>query len=98
MTFILTFMLPGKLRLAALPTHSFATTDQFVTSWLHCSQENNMLFEKGVLDSHLVFPLSSFVSYVRDDGEISPDSVLCVGYHVGYGFCGICERYRRVLW
>ena len=27
---------------------------QFVTPWLHCSQENQMLFGKGVLDYHLV--------------------------------------------
>jgi len=91
-----------------------------------------MLFEKGVLNYHLVskmkdctpaitienlcklrsesatlFPglfltytLCFFASYgfrIRDEEEISPDPVLCVGYHVGYCFCGICERYRRVL-
>jgi hypothetical protein len=106
--------------------------DQFVTPWLHCSQENKMLFEKGVLHYHLVskmnactptiltddlcklrsesatlFPglpliyaLCSFASYgfrVRDEEEILPDPVLCVGYHVGYSFCGICERFRLVL-
>jgi hypothetical protein len=77
-----------------------------------------MLFERGVLDYHLVskmkactptiltedlcklrsesaklFPglflinaLCSFASYgfrVRDEEEILPDTVVCVGYHVG---------------
>ena len=44
------------------------------------------------------FSLVSYEFRVRDDEEISLDSVLCVGYLVGYGFCGIYERYRRVLW
>lgn len=49
----------------------------------------------------LKFDLCTFVSFgfrVRDEEEISPDSVICVGYHVGYAYCGICELYKRVLW
>jgi hypothetical protein len=35
---------------------------------------------------------------VQDEEEISPVTVGCVGYHVGYDYCGVCEYNRDLLW